>query len=149
MVKLQNAAEVEPNFWVTHLMLGRLHIQQQKYPEGITELEKARELSHGNSEAIGSIGYAGAMAGDKAKARGVLQELQSLSSQRYVPPYNIGLVYCGLAEQESALVQLEKACDDRDVRVTLLGVDPRWNSLRSHPRFQPILKRIGLAQAAK
>jgi gamma-glutamylcysteine synthetase len=54
-----------------------------------------------------------------------------------------------LGETDQALAQLEKACEDRDVRVTLLGVDPRWNSLRSDPRFQAILKRIGLGEVGK
>jgi len=39
---------------------------------------------------------------------------------------------------------LEKACDEHDVRVTLLKVDPRWDSLRANSRFAAILKRIGL-----
>ena len=77
----------------------------------------------------------------------MLDELQRLSSQRYIPPSNVGLVYAGLGEEEQALGQLEKACDERDVRVTLLGVDPRWNSFRSQPRFQAVLKRIGLRAA--
>jgi len=138
----QKALELEPNFWITHLMLGRAYIEQQKYPDAIAEFEKARNLSHGNSEAIGSIGYTAAVAGDEAKARTILEELQRLSTQHYIPPYNTALVYAGLREQDQAFAQLEKACDDRDVRVTLLGVDPRWNSLRSHPRFQAILNRI-------
>ena len=144
LAKLRTAAEVDPNFWVTHLMLGRVYIQQRKYAEAIEELSHARELSHGNSEAIGSIGYAAASAGDKAKARAVLEELKTLSTQHYIPPHNIALVYDGLGDQDQALAELEKACDERDVRVTLLKVDPRWDSLRSHPRFVSILKRIGL-----
>jgi tetratricopeptide (TPR) repeat protein len=144
--KLQKLAEVDPNFWVTHLILGRVYIQQRKYPEAIAEFEKGKELSHGNSEAIGSIGYTAALAGDKPKARAVLDELKALSNQRYIPPFNIALVHNGLGEQEEALAQLEKACDERDVRVTLLAVDPRWDSLRSHPKFASILKRIGLWQ---
>jgi serine/threonine-protein kinase len=145
----QKALELEPNFWITHLMLGRTYIEQQKYREAITELDKARNLSHGNSEAIGSIGYAAAMAGDKERARSILEELERLSTQRYIPPYNVGLVYAGMGQSDQAIAQLEKGCDDRDVRVTLLGVDPRWNSFRSDPRFQAILKRIGLGDLVR
>ena len=129
---------------ITHLVLGKVYIQQRKYPEAIAEFGKARQLSHGNSEAIGSIGYVDALMGDKAKARAVLEELKTLSNQHYIPPYNIALVYHGLGQQSEALALLEKACEERDVRVTLLRVDPRWDSLRSNPRFVAILKRIGL-----
>ena len=112
--------------------------------EAIAEFTKARQLSGGNSESIGSIGYVEALAGDKEKARAVLEELKALSQQRYIPPSNIGLVYCGLGDKDEALSCLEKACDERDPRLTLLKVDPRWDSLRDNARFVAILKRIGL-----
>jgi len=54
------------------------------------------------------------------------------------------LVYNGLGNQNEALSSLERACEERDPRVTLLKVDPRWDSLRDNPRFVAILKRIGL-----
>jgi TolB-like protein/tetratricopeptide (TPR) repeat protein len=144
LAKLQKALELDPNFWITHLTLGKVYIQQRKYAEAIAEFTKARELSHGNSEAIASVGYVAALAGDKAKARAVLDELKTLSNQHYIPPVNIALVHNGLGDQNEALALLEKACEERDVRLTLLKVDPRWDSFRSNPRFVAILKRIGL-----
>src|SRR5690242_16105402 len=48
------------------------------------------------------------------------------------------------ARKSEALVWLERACDERDVRLTILKVDPRWDSLRDNSRFVGILKRIGL-----
>ena len=144
LTQLQKALELDPNFWATHLFLGKVYTQQRKYAEAIAEFTKARELSHGNSESIGSIGYVEALAGDKAKAKAVLDELKALANQRYVPPHNIALVYNGLGDQNEALSSLERACDERDPRVTLLKVDPRWDSMRSNPRFLAILKRVGL-----
>jgi TolB-like protein/Flp pilus assembly protein TadD len=142
--KLQKVIELAPNFWVTHLILGKVYTQQRKYPEAIAEFTKAKELSHGNSEAIGSIGYVEAVMGDKVKAGTVLEELKNLSSQHYIPPYNMALVHAALGEQNEALTMLERGCDEHDVRVTLLKVDPRWDSLRGNARFVAMLKRIGL-----
>jgi TolB-like protein/Tfp pilus assembly protein PilF len=144
LTRLQKTVELDSNFWATHLMLGKVYTQTQKYPEAIAEFTKARQLSGGNSESIGSIGYVEALVGDKEKARVILEELKALSSQRYIPPSNVGLVYNGLGERDEAFSCLEKACDQRDPRVTLLKVDPRWDSLRENPRFVAILKRIGL-----
>jgi hypothetical protein len=48
------------------------------------------------------------------------------------------------AHQKEALSWLDKACNERDVRLTLLKVDPRWDLQRSNPGFLAILKRIGL-----
>ena len=142
--RLEKTLQLDPTFWITHLILGKVYIQQRKYPEAVAAFVKARDLSHGNSEAIASIGYAAALAGDKAKARAVLDELKGLSVQHYIPPFNVAMVYTGLGDQNEALSWLEKACEERDVRVTILKVDPRWDSLRSNPRFMAILKRIGL-----
>src|SRR6476646_10341937 len=143
-VQLEKTFELDPNFWIAHLTLGKVYTQERKYPEAIAEFEKAKELSRGNSEAIASIGYVAALAGDNAKARAVLDELKTLSNQHYIPPVNIALVYNGLGDQDEALAQLERACDERDVRLPLLKVDPRWDSFRSNPPFVAILKRIGL-----
>jgi serine/threonine-protein kinase len=141
---LEKTITLGPNFWVAHLTLGKVFAQQRKYPEAIAEFTKAKELSHGNSEAIGSIGYVEALRGNAAKARIVLDELKTLSNQHYIPPYNVAMVYHALGEEGEALALLEKGCEERDVRLTLLKVDPRWDSLRSNPRFAGILKRIGL-----
>ena len=142
--RLQRAVVLDPTFWITHLTLGNVFTQQHKYPEAIEEFGKAREFSHGNSEAIASIGYAAALAGDKQKAQAVLDELKALSNEHYIPPVNTALVLDALGKEDEALASLEKGCVERDVRLSLLKVDPRWNSLRDNPRFVAILKRIGL-----
>jgi TolB-like protein/Flp pilus assembly protein TadD/class 3 adenylate cyclase len=144
LARLQSALEQDANFWVTHLILGRVYIEQRKYPEAIAELTKAKDLSHGNSEAIASVAYAAALSGDQAQARAVLAELQQLSAQRYIPPSNLALALLGVGEKEKALALLERAIQEHDVRLTQLKVDPRWNSLRSDLRFIDVLKRIGL-----
>ena len=142
LAKLQKAIDLDPNFWVNHQELGKVYTEQQIYPEAIAALTKAKELSHGNSEAIASIGYVEAVAGDTAKALAILDELKT--NPHYIPPASIALVYHGLGQEEEAISWLNKACDKRDVWVTLLKVDPRWKSLRSHPGFISILKRVGL-----
>ncbi|MEJ7578885.1 MAG: tetratricopeptide repeat protein, partial [Pyrinomonadaceae bacterium] len=80
-----------------------------------------------------------------AQAQAVLDELKSLSTQRYVPPHNIAMVYNGLGERDEAFAWLEKAYEERDVRLTFLKVDPKWDSFRPDPRFADLLRRIGLA----
>ena len=141
---LQKALEFEPNFWITHLTLGKVLVQQRKYAEALAAFEKAKELSHGNSEAIASIGYVAALAGDVSKARAVVDKLKSLSNQQYIPPHNVAMVYHALGNGNQALSELGRACQERDVRLRLLKVDPRWDSFRFNPRFMAVLKRIGL-----
>ncbi len=75
--QLQKTLEIDSNFWITHLMLGKVLIQQRKYAEAIAEFTKARELSHGISDAIASI--VRARYGDVAKVA-PCDELQRLLS---------------------------------------------------------------------
>jgi len=144
LARLQKALDLDQNFWVTHLILGYVYTQQRKYPEAIAAFTKAKELSHGNSHTIGSIGYVAGLTGDKTTAQAVLDELHTRSAQAYIPPCNVALVYNGLGNQDEALRQLEKAVEEHDVHLSFLKVDPKWDLLRSNPRFTAILKRIGL-----
>ncbi len=142
--RFQKTVELDPNFWIPHLWLGQLYLDEGKYPEALAEFGMAREFSRGNAEAISMIGYAWARAGDAVKARGVLDELKSLSAQRYIPASNIATVYLALGEEDEAVAWLEKAYEERDVHLSFLKIAPKWDSLRSDPRFAAILERVGL-----
>jgi len=126
------------------LVLGETYLNKGKYPEAIAEFGKARELSGGNSEPISMTACAWAMAGDPAKARAVLKELKSLSSQRYVPGTSLAALCYAVGEKDDAFAWLEPAYEDRDFRLSQLKVEPKWDAMRSEPRFVAILKRIGL-----
>jgi serine/threonine-protein kinase len=142
--RLQKTVELDPNFWIAHLYLGHVYLEKKNYPEAIAEFSKARECSRGNSEAISMTGYAWALAGDAAKARATLDELESRSAHQYVPRYNIAVLHLALAERDEAFAWLEKAYEEHDVLVSFLKIDPKWDSMRSDPRFAAILKRVGL-----
>lgn len=140
---LKKTLELDPNFWIAHLFLGKVYSDQKRYSEALEQFAKAREFSHGNSETIAMIGYSSALAGDPAKARATLGELESLAGQRYIPPFNIALLHLGLDERDETFAWLEKAYQDRDVRLSFLKVDPKWASLRNDPRFESLMRRLG------
>jgi hypothetical protein len=72
----------------------------------------------------------------------VLDELNEVSKQIYVSPYNIALIYAGLGEMDKALAWLERAFAERSTWMLYLKVDPWLDSLRSEPRFQDLLRRM-------
>ena len=76
----------------------------------------------------------------------MLEELLKSSSEGYISPYNIALIYNGLDEREETFAWLERAFDQRDPKMVFLKVEPKWNNLRSDPRFQDLLRRVGLPQ---
>lgn len=143
--KLVKTLEIDPNFWIALLSLAKIYIRQGQYGEALAELTKARISSGGNTQTISLIGYACALSGDHAQALTVLDELNSLTLQRYVPPYNIAMIHNGLGDDEAALAWLERAHKVRDVLLSaFITVDPSWDRLRAAPRFMSILKGMNL-----
>jgi DNA-binding winged helix-turn-helix (wHTH) protein/TolB-like protein len=140
--KLLKTSELEPNFFMPHLFASSAYIEKGMYAEAISEARREKELLGVNTIPFGA--YALAKSGKPAEARAVLNELLKLSTTRYVPPYNIALIYDGLGERDKALAWLERAYSERDTKMTFLKVEPKWNTLRSEPRFISILKRMRL-----
>ncbi len=94
--------------------------------------------------AMGALGHFYAAVGKKDEARAVLAELQQLSNQQYVPADAIAITYAGLGEKEQVFAWLEKAYQEHAFKMAWLKVEPRWDSLRSDPRFAELVQRIGL-----
>lgn len=141
--RLQDTLELEPNFWVARLFLGKVFTEQLKFPEAIDQFVRSREASQGNSETIAMIGYVWGLAGEAAKARKILREMLLIAAQRYIPPVNVAVMYLGLGEDDEAMEWLDKAYRDRDVRLSFLKVDPKWDRVRADPRFVSLVKRLG------
>jgi len=141
---LQKTFELEPNFWLAHLFASSAYIEKGMFAEAVAEARKARELSGVSTHPLAFLSYALAKLGKQAEARAVLEDLLKLSKERYVSPYNIALVYNGLDERDKTLAWLEKGYEQRDPKMTFLKVEPKWNNLRDDPRFQVLLRRVGL-----
>ena len=104
--------------------------------------ERAGEFSGGNTEALSIAGYVHAVSGDRTQAETSIHQMLELKKKRYVPPYNVALVFAGVGETEAALQWLEQAFADRDVHMPFL-LDHKWNGLRSNAQFQELLSRVG------
>jgi tetratricopeptide (TPR) repeat protein len=138
--RLNKTFEIDPTFWVAHINLAKIHIEQKRLDAAVAELQKAREFSGGNTEAASLLGYALAKAGRREESLSTLDELKSMVNRRYVPPYNIALVYNGLGETDEAFDWLERGFREHDVRMTLLKIDPKWNNLRNERRFVELMR---------
>ena len=136
--------EIDQNFWVAHLVDGKLHVAAHDYREAIAAFEKAKAFSGGNSETISMIGYALALAGESEEANAVLQELKMLAEQRHVPSNSMAVIHAALGENDRAFAYLDSAYKEHDVRLSFLRADPKWSVLRSDTRFEEMLRRIGL-----
>ena len=139
---LQATSDLDQNFWLPHLFISRIYTKKGMWEEAIASAARARDLSNGNAEAVASIGYAQAKAGRIQEAQSLLDELKNRSETRYVPSYAIAALHNGLGEREKALAALEKAYTDRDSLMVFLKVEPKWDNLRSEPRFVELMKKM-------
>jgi len=139
--RLKKTIDLDPSFWLSHLFISRVYTEKGMHSEAVEEAKKASELSR-NSQSHAYRAYALAKWGKLSEAREVLNELLKLSTETYVPPYNIAVAYNAVGETQKALDYLEKGFSDRDVRMVFLKVEPQWDSLRSEPRFVDLIKRM-------
>ncbi len=140
--RLQKTLEIEPNFWVAHTVLARVYIRQERFAEAVAGLNKARAFSGGSIEPITQLGYALAKSGSREQARVVIEELQSLAAERSVPASSLAMIYNGLDDTDEALNYLEKSFREREVGMSFVKIDSRWNNLRNEPRFIELMRRM-------
>jgi tetratricopeptide (TPR) repeat protein len=137
---------MEPRFWVGQICAAKVYEKVGMYSQALAACDHAWEFSGGNTEALSLAGYVHAVSGDRAKAEASIYQMLERRKERYVPPYNVALVFAGLRETEAALQWLEQAFADRDVHMPFL-LDHKWNGIRSNAQFQKLLSRVGFANS--
>jgi Tfp pilus assembly protein PilF len=142
IAQFHKALELEPNFWLVHRMLGIAYTKEKRYGEARVEFTKALQLG-GGSWVTADLGYLDAVSGKETEALKMLQSLLERSKQEYVSPHHVAAIYAGLGQKDLAFEWIEKAYQNREEMVVFLKVDPQWDSLRSDPRFQDLMHRLG------
>lgn len=144
LVRLQKTLELDSNYFLAHLFAWSAYVEKGMYGEAAAEARRARELNNVSTQPVAHLAYTLAKSGQRREAQVELDRLLELSTERFVPPYLIALVYNGLGEREQALDWLERGFQQRDPKTVFLMVEPKWANLRSEPRFQDLLQRVGL-----
>jgi len=135
----RRTVDMDPNFAIAHFELGEAFVQKHSYNEAIAEFQKAIELSGGSISARANLAYAYALSNKTNKAVKILNDLKTRSTRN---ASEIALMYVGLGEKDQAMTWLEKAYDEH-FNPSIL-VRPAFDPLRSDPRFQNLVHRIGL-----
>jgi tetratricopeptide (TPR) repeat protein len=136
---------MDPTFVLTREYLGLSYLEKGMYKEAVVSCEEAVTPVSASPYAISALGYVYAVAGKKAEAQNVRDLLQKLSEQKYLSPRFMASVYAGLGEKEQALESLNAAYEDRSLQIGPgIIADPTYDSLRAEPRFQDLLRRMGL-----
>ena len=152
LAELEKADKIDADFVLNHERLAHLYTYLQRYPEAIDEETKARMLA-GEDPKLALLKQDQLKAAFAAHGpRGYWGTLLDFSKDKENPPeaytnnYAIALLYTRLDDADKAFASLERAYSERELALTELGVEPAFDSLRSDPRFQDQLRRVGLAK---
>ena len=129
-------------FAPAHYVLGQALVQKHMYKEAIAELQRAVELSEGSTAFTANLAYAYAVSGSRNEAVKILNDLKNRPQNGFSNAPEIALVYVGLDQKDQAMSWLEKAFEESFSPWVFMR--PAFDPLRSDPRFQNLLHRIGL-----
>ena len=142
--KLKRVLELNPDYVLAHWLLGWIYDLTSKDDEAIAKLQKAVELSGNNLWMLSTLGGAYGKVGRTAEAREVLAELRERSEHEYVQSFYFALVHGGLGELEETLTWLEKAYEDRELWLIVMGMkyDPMFERIQDDPHFQAFVQKV-------
>jgi len=127
-----------------HYFIGLIYLRQKKYEEAFAEFRKEKELSPDDPRVDALLALAYAEMGNRDEAVRILDKLKRLSALEghdYLF-INIAAIYAAMDERDQALAWLEKAYQVHSSSLTLIMSIHEFQSLRSDPRFQDILRRM-------
>src|SRR3984957_15010034 len=145
----QRGVALSPNEWLEHFYLGVGYEGTGKQLESVAEYQKAVELSGGDQDATAALAHAYAGVGRRAETqkilRDALRDLEQESTKVKVSPYLIATLYAALGDKDTAFHFLERAYREKSLDLSWhLNADLRIDNLRSDPRYQSLLSRVGL-----
>ena len=135
---------IDPNFAEAHRQLADAYWEKKKFDEAIVEMNRRFELI-GRGDEVPALKQAYLSSGWKGYWRKRLQFGLERGKHSFVSPSGIAYYYAQLKDTSHALDWLERAYREHDHDLVYLKVDHVWDSLRTQPRFQELLKRMRLA----
>ena len=146
--QLLRTVELDPNYPVTYWILGLLYRITGRYELAVTAGEKGVNLSGGSPLMRAALAHTYGISGRAKDALQVLDDLTELAKHKYVAPHFLAEILIGLGENERAIEYLEKSYEEHSHWLIYLHIDPSMDALRNNPRFQDLLRHVGLPALA-
>lgn len=141
---LQCVLRQDPNMAVAHRHLVRIYAARQQIPEYITEIIKANAWYQETPEQINALTRLRgvyAAGGSQAFWRAYLH--RELRTQT-VDTLGLARIYAHLGDRDRCIEILEKEYTQRELMLAVWAKsDPEFDAVRSDPRFQALLTKIG------
>jgi DNA-binding winged helix-turn-helix (wHTH) protein/Tfp pilus assembly protein PilF len=122
------------------------YVENQMFAQALGNAEPLRRAYGDGPSYWSELAYVYGRSGQLERARRELEKLEKLSQHEQVDPVTMLWAHLGMGDKEEALADLDKAYSGHFGVLTTLKVEPAFDPLRSDPRFQDLLRRVGLAQ---
>jgi TolB-like protein/DNA-binding winged helix-turn-helix (wHTH) protein/Flp pilus assembly protein TadD len=142
VAQFQRTIQRNPEFPVAHWGLAETFWRLGRREEALAAWQRAVDASGGSSYMRARLAHGLAAAGQTARARQLLTELESAASARYVAPFHLALVHAGLGDNDRAIQELERARKDRSGWMMWLNVERGFDGVRDQPRFEALEQGI-------
>jgi serine/threonine-protein kinase len=144
ITRLGNVVRSAPDFFHGHFALGLAYLHVDRFADAIGALERARRLDPQQAQPLAYLIYAHARSGNVRTARERAAELEEMQRSRYVSAYLLAISALSTGSRGQAVTLLQRAYEERDDLIATLLTDAPFAELRSDPRVQELLSRIGL-----
>lgn len=145
IAELKSVLVLGPGNGLASFYLGYALVEAGRLDEAIAAFEQAVSSTGGMPWAAESIGWAAGLAGDRERAREILRDAEARASSGYVPDSAIAMLHLGLGDITRVLSWLERGYAARDALMPWLGQMPCFRFLGREPRFEALLRGVGLA----
>jgi TolB-like protein/DNA-binding winged helix-turn-helix (wHTH) protein len=153
LAQFSKCAEMFPGFAIDHERLAQLHAFRGRFEEAIAEDTKARLFS-GEDEGSAlqkeaALRQAWTTGGSRGYWKQLLEfvQLPGNPPEAYNSPFGTAILYAELGEKKRALDSLERAFEQRSLSMPEIAMEPAFDPIRTDPRFQTLLRRVGLEKA--
>lgn len=144
--RAQELIDFSPDYPWGHFELVRIYEQTGRLEDAARESLKSDELFGLEPGKLRELKEALATSGQQGYWRRVLQNYRESAKSNYVPSVLVAETCVRVADMECAFQWLEKGFEERDDLMINLTVEPIFNGIRSDPRFQNLVRRIGIPQ---
>jgi eukaryotic-like serine/threonine-protein kinase len=144
IAQFQKGLELHPNDSSLQYQLGWAYVYSGAYDKGAEIIRSSQAVDGVDPSLSPDLACINAIVGKRDEARQTLNRLLTLAKKYPVSPGLIALVHFALDEREQGLTWLEKAYAQHSSMMTWLKTDPRFDKVRPEPRFQELMRRVGL-----
>jgi len=134
--------DMDPSFTPAHRVF-EVYVEKAQYDQAMSSIEQCKTL-FGPAWYWSQMAYTLGRSGRTADARHAVEELERLNRRQPMDPAAIAWAYAGSSDKDNTLQWLNKAYAQRYNTMTTLKVEPGYDFLRSDPRFQDLIRRVGL-----